>query len=640
MSEVMDKRSLIGFVLITIVVMVWLYYQSITTRPPEQIKKDTTESFTPIPEEAKNKLEEIADTTLVQGNDSAGVFQDKDSLLKVMKYGEHFSKFADGSRKIITIENDLLKAKISTKGATVLSWELKNYKKWDKEPTQLIWNEGGELYLNFITLDNKTIDTRDLYFQFEGTDKDYIRLSEEQKFTLKFSLNLGENKTIVKTMTFYGNTYHLDTDIEVHNLEDVITRRGYNLVWSDGLRYQEYNSVDESTEAKALVMVNGVDEWFNAEDNSGAEASYQGYVDYAAVKTKYFLAAIVTKDESAQDAVVDLTGNRKAIKKEGIVERYNLSFRNVYQGGIDKKSYQVYIGPLDYDHVKMYNLESTINFGWSFIGWIGEHLILPLLLLLHTFIPNYGVTIIVFAIIMKILLYPFTIAQMRSAQKMKLLGPEMTKIREQYKDDTPKQQKEIMKLYSTYGVNPAGGCLPLLLQMPILYALFTMFRTSIELRQTEFIWWMYDLSMPDTIINFGFSFLGINALSGLALAMGVTMFIQQKLTITDPRQKAMVYMMPIMFALMFSYFPAGLNLYYFMFNLLSIGQQLYINNFSKKKVTLEDLKKAPKKEGWLQKKMREAQEIAESKGKSSGGSSTERNEFNPNHRKPKKKKNK
>ncbi|HOQ49564.1 MAG TPA: membrane protein insertase YidC, partial [Candidatus Kapabacteria bacterium] len=255
----------------------------------------------------------------------------------------------------------------------------------------------------------------------------------------------------------------------------------------------------------------------------------------------------------------------------------------------------------------------------------------------HKFVPNYGIAILIFSLIIKILLHPLSITQMRSAQKMQLLSPEMEKIRTKYKDDQQAQQKEIMKLYSEYGINPASGCLPLLLQMPILFALWAVLRSAIELRQEPFIWWITDLSMPDKILSFGFSFLGMSHLSGLALLMGATMFIQQKMTITDPRQKAMVYMMPIMFVFLFSNFPSGLNLYYFFFNLLSIAQQIYINKFSKKRLTLEDLKKMPKKEGWLQRKMREAQELAEAQGRSFPGAKPQQGN-RPNQNRPRKKK--
>jgi len=260
------------------------------------------------------------------------------------------------------------------------------------------------------------------------------------------------------------------------------------------------------------------------------------------------------------------------------------------------------------------------------------------------FIPNWGVTIIVFSVILKLLLSPLARKQLKSAQKMKLLTPEITEIREKYKDDMTKQQQETMALYSRYGVNPMGGCLPLLLQMPILYALWQLFRSNIDLRQAEFLtFWITDLSVPDTIVDFGFSLMGIKSISGLALAMGVTMFVQQKMTITDPRQKSMVYMMPVMFTLMFSYFPSGLNLYYFTFNLLGIAQQVYINYFSRSRPTLDDLKKMPKKEGWLQKKMKEAQQLAEQRGQTPPkfpGQSNNQKNSNPKSKKGGKRKKK
>jgi len=204
---------------------------------------------------------------------------------------------------------------------------------------------------------------------------------------------------------------------------------------------------------------------------------------------------------------------------------------------------------------------------------------------------------------------------MQSAQKMKLLAPELQKIKDKFPDDLTKQQQGTMALYSEYGINPASGCLPMVLQMPILYSLWVVLRSNIDLRQSSFIWWINDLSMPDVILAWDYSILGISSISGLSLLMGITMFIQQKMTISDPRQQSMVYIMPVMFVFLFSSFPAGLNLYYFMFNVLGIIQQYWISNFSKNKVTLEDLRKAPKKESWMQKKMKEAQSMADSQGK-------------------------
>lgn len=620
----MDKKHTLALILISAVVIVWMMYNSVNERP---LLRDETETA--------QQYKDVLDSN-GQGQSAIDPAKEieKDSLNTFFKYGKIFSKHIKGQKRIITIESDLYTAKISSKGGTLISWTLKKYLKWDKEPADLIWEKEGELYMTFLTMENRRIDTRDLYFEIENSDEDYIRIRGDRKVSIDFSLEVEPGKKILKTFTFFGGNYIVDTEVKLENMETIIPRRGYNFNWSGGLRYQEYNSVDESTSAEAIAVLNGEEESLDADEDYKVEASLTGQIDYAAIKTKYFVVAIIPRPDGVFDGTIDMSGTNEIAKKQGMVKKYSLAFRNPYRGGNSSQKFRTYIGPQEYDYLRDYGLEKTIDFGWGFIGWIGEFFILPLLVFVHKFIPNYGITIIIFSILMKIMLYPLTIAQMRSSQKMKLLGPEMQKLREKYKDDTKKQQRETMNLYSQYGINPAGGCLPLLLQMPILYALFTMFRTSIELRQTDFGLWIHDLSMPDSIIHFGTSIMGINSISGLALAMGITMFIQQKLTITDPRQKAMIYMMPVMFTLMFSYFPSGLNLYYFMFNLLSIIQQLYINNFSKNRPTLETLKRSPKKEGWFQKKMREAQDVAASQGRSAPGSKSDR-EIDPNYRKKK-----
>ncbi len=589
----MDKRSLLGMAMIAVVVMIWAYWQS-TNQPqtPAGLTNDSTK--TEIVSENKASEEPTAD---VSG----------DSSLAFRKYGQFFSNFAEGNEKIITVETELYTAKISSKGGVIKKWTLKKYNKWDQVPTQLINSKKGELFLSFRTTDNKRIDTRDLYFQFENSDKDYYRLGAEDEINLVAKLEVAKGQYILKTIKLHGNDYTIDSDIMISNMSDAITNRGIDFVWSDGIKYQEKNSVDESTDGMAVLRMGGEVEEFNADDDP---ISPSGIIDYAAIKTKYFGMAIIPQPWQQFDGTVDVDGSSKKVKNDGLVEKYEIAIRLPYDGGEQKQSFTVFLGPLEYDRLEKYGLTDMMNFGFRFgIRQIGEYLMLPLLNLIHSFIPNYGIALIIFSIFIKIILYPLSIKQLQSTQKMQVLAPEINKVREKYKDDNTKQQQEIMALYSKYGANPAGGCLPMLLQMPILFALWQLLRGQIDLRQTEFIWWITDLSVPDKLFYIGLPFMPV--VSGLALAMGITMFIQQKLTITDPRQKSMIYMMPVMMTLMFSHLPAGLNLYYFMFNLLSIGQQVYMNKYSKKRVTLEDLKNAPKKEGWFAKKMKEAQELQE-----------------------------
>ena len=247
---------------------------------------------------------------------------------------------------------------------------------------------------------------------------------------------------------------------------------------------------------------------------------------------------------------------------------------------------------------------------------IAEYILLPVFNFLHIFIPNYGIVIIIFALIIKLVLYPLTKSSMHSMKRMQLLAPKIAEIKEKYKDDPAKVNKETMNLYKVYGINPAGGCLPLLLQMPIFIALWGVLQNAVELRQQPFALWIHDLSRPDYILSLPFKLplISIDHISGLALLMGITTFIQQKQTIKDPKQQAMIYMMPIMLTLMFMSFPSGLNLYYFMFNLFSIVQQYFINK-KHSDLVLEPVKNPSTKKGFMQKMMEAAEQNAKAQQK-------------------------
>lgn len=636
----MDRNSFIGMILIALLFAGWLFWQQSQYEPPAENAKDSTSST----------AKQLIPKDTVEKEESSEEFVQKESSKDaVQKYGKTFAPFAGGEYKEIVIENDVMTAIISNKGAAIQKWKLKEFDKWDGSPVQLINSTKGEYHINFLSFEGVRIDSRDLYYEFKG-DKSTYKLTGDDEITLEFIIEVEPGKLIKKSYTFFGDKYIFDNEITLNNMDNIIPQRGYNLVWENGLRYQEYDSVGESQEAEAIASLNGNIADLDAGDpDEVEETSETGIIDYTAIKIKYFTVGIIPQPWQEFDGTVDITATKELAPNDGQVEYYNISYRLPYNGGEQTRKFRVYIGPLEYDLLKPYGLDATVNFGWRFgIRQIGEYFILPIFRFIHTYVGSWGITLILFGFIMKIILTPLSLQQMRSARKMQLLTPEMTRIREKYKDDQQKQQREIMNLYSTYGVNPASGCFPLLLQMPILFALFSVLRNSIDLRQSEFIWWIDDLSRPDVLFDFGFSILGISHISGLALLMGVTMFAQQKLTVTDPRQKSMVYFMPVMFTFMFSFFPAGLNLYYFIFNLLSVAQQLYMNKFSGNQPTLEDLKKAPKKEGWFAKKLREAQEMAEQQGRVAPGSSGKQNTGssnkgrqlnynNPNYRKKKKK---
>ena len=595
-NQPLDKRSIIGFVLISLILTGWLLWMSTNER-----KVNPTETKTEVSKKAPSSAQEAK-----------------------KKSAATLSSTSTGGQKedFIRIETDLLKIMISTKGGSIARWEMKNYKSWHNKtnpgfPVQLIYRGQREATISYVNNDGKKVDSKSMHFAFTNAERSYT-LKGNESITITAVHELAPGSAIVKTFTISGNSYACTAEVELQNMEQFMPQRTYDITWKGGLKFQEQNSVDESNTAIALTSVNGtIDEFDATEYAQPTSVQSAGEIDFIATRTKYFVAAIIPQKKDP-NAIAFMEGVKEGAPNEGNLEKYSLAYRNRYKGGVQKDAFTIFIGPQIYDTLQAYGLEKTINFGTFYgVKWlvapIGEYVILPTLSFLHTFIANYGIVIILFSLLMKIVLQPFSASQMKSMQKMKAVQPLLQKVQEKYKDDRTMLSQETMKIYSEYGINPAGGCLPMIMQMPILISLWSVLSSWMDIRHQHFFGWISDLSAPDVILDLGFKLplFQVDKLSGLALLMGIAMFIQQKMTVTDPNQKSMVYIMPIMFIFMFSGFPSGLNVYYFVFTVLGILQQVWITKFSKKKITLEDLKRAPKKEGWFAQRMRMAQELAQ-----------------------------
>lgn len=570
----MDRQSTIGFLLIALVLMVWMWYNT----PPPRVP--TAADSLAMAQYDSMKLKEA----------QAKKTQSPSSLLPSAQqekhaegFGEFFSARAAGAEKILTINTELYTAEITTKGGLVRKWELKNYKTWNQYPVQLVdLEKGGDLSLLFLSKDGKQINTRNLVFDAHFPVGNKAELKGEETLSITLVLPVREGKRIVKRLTFTGNKYTFDVEFVFENVNDVVSGFEYQVLWENPLPYAEHNSIDESSFAKGFVFSGGeVAEVDAHSEGELASKDINGATDWVAARNKYFAVAMIPAPGTSQGAVIE--GYAKAQPNRGMKENYSLALKMPFKAEARESStFTIFLGPLDYSLVKSLGngLDHIMSLGMAWlIRPITEYVLIPLFNFLHLFIPNWGIVIIVFSIIIKIALHPLTKKQMDSMRKMAKLAPMMTEIREKHADDPQKMNAEMMKLYRDYGINPAGGCLPLLLQMPILYALYNVFVSTIQLRQSSFVGWINDLSIPDSIVTLPFTIplFGVNTLSGLALGMSITMFIQQKQTVTDPRQKALVYMMPIMMLLIFNTLPSGLNLYYFVFNLLSIGQQWWTN---------------------------------------------------------------
>ncbi len=604
----MDRKSLIGIILIGLLVATWVFVQSMFTN------RDVTPEKT---QANKEKLDSLASTIVraSSAQDSAATTGGSNAV-------------TTQPESMVTIQTDRLRIRLSSHGATIRSWTLLDYQPWYKDSmpearVDLIHPGVHEFGFSFRQNNGSKLKAQDLNFVW-NVGGDPIRVKGADSVVVKGTATLPTGGTIERIYTFYGDRYSASTELVLSNMEQTIpqTNRFVNLEWSRGIRYQESSTVDESNNAVALASYGDEVGELDATDyNAPLEQSANGNIKYLATRTKYFAVALIPP--VGFDGSAFYKGIRYGAPHEGHVEEYSLTYKLPYTGGTQRHKMTLFAGPMQYDTLANYGLTGILNLGWKWIVKpIGEYFMLPTMKFIHNFIPNWGIAIILFGLLLKVILYPLSITQLQSARKMQLVAPLMNEVREKYKDDMQRQQKETMKIYSEYGINPAGGCLPLILQMPILYAMYAVLSLNVELRQAAFLpFWITDLSVPDVILSLPFKLplVNIDRFSGLALLMGATLFIQQKQVVTDPRQKGMVYIMPVMLTLMFSTLPAGLNLYYFVFNIVGILQQEYLKRYSKNKLTLADLKAMPKKESWLQRKMREAQEMAEAQGRTLPG---------------------
>ncbi|MDP2303049.1 MAG: membrane protein insertase YidC [Ignavibacteria bacterium] len=611
----MDKQTTLAFVLIGIILMAWLYLTTPTQPPQEPAKaQDSTVVEKPA---APQKIEKVDDKPI----------QSKDSL----SFGKFFSK-SESAEEIITIENDVVIIEMTNRGGKIKKYFLKEFQNWYvndlkenashyQKNVQLInYAEGGSLDIDFVTSDGKAISTANLDFESNQTLNRFL-VNEKDSLVLEYTTKAGSDGKIVKRFTFYGSRYDTKFDVEFVNMSKLISNNVYDIVWDHGIRFVENNSVDEANYSNASVHYGDEQVIVDApHDDEKISKDFNGKVDWVTIRNKYFAAVIVPMNPANVEGAY-IKGYSKKFPGNGIREYYSARLQMPFkESNLHKESFTLFIGPVDYKILENYpgELQKIVDFG-SFFGLkfvvrpIAEYVLLPLFNFLHIFISNYGLVIIIFSLIIKVVLYPLTKQSFQSMKKMQALQPKIAELKEKFKDDPAKVNKETMKLYSTYGVNPAGGCLPMLLQMPIFIALWGLFQTAIELRQQPFFWWIEDLSRPDVIFDLGFAIplFGISEISGLALLMGITTFVQQKQTIKDPQQQMLVYLMPVMLTFLFMSFPSGLNLYYFMFNVLSIAQQAYINRNSKTLV-LEPVKNPNKKKGFMQKMMEAAENNAKS----------------------------
>lgn len=531
----MDRQSLLAFLLIGIIIVFYPWYMSLVS----PVDVSTSDEYV-VEQKASFDIEETPKQQKTQsiGNNNSSPLQ------------------------TINVKTNLYDLTISNKsGGSLMSYSLYSFSDHSDKLVNLIDElNSNNLLLSFISVDGDKVSLNHNWSPLSSSRT--ISVDKGQK-SLTYSTRY-QGQTIEKKLTFYPDSYNIDIDVLFNQPSKFISRNQYNLGWSGGLPPTEKNISNDYQFFEGFASLGG--EHMGAKPKKGklTEESQKGSTLWSAIKTKYFISAIVPSDP----------GIAARVESE-LVDKRPVYNTEITQSTSSSNSFTLYLGPLDYDNLKAFDvdLESNVDLGWALFRPIGQ-LISWMLTKMYAIIPNYGVVVILFAFLIKLLLNPLTVKTFESTRKMQALAPEINKIKEKYKNDPQKMSRAQMELYKSSGANPMGGCLPMLIQMPILVSVFSIFRSKIEFRGAPFFGWIDDLSVPDTLTELGGFPINI-----LPVLMGSTMFIQQKMMAApnaDANQKTMMYVMNAFFLFLFYSFPSGLNLYYFVFNLLSIIQQKYM----------------------------------------------------------------
>ncbi len=627
----MNKNSIIGFILIGAIMIGYTYWFTPSSAELEKSrqKADSIAQVEQMRISAENarltQLQEEANNQAATQQLPAEQGTDINTLRD--KYAE-FAGAAEGAEKFTVLENDLIKVELSNKGGQIKTVELKDYQTYDSLPLILLDPETSRFALTFFA-GNRLINTQDLYFTPSSSES---LISVTGDGNLNFSMRLyttlpsGEknlNSYIEYLYTLAGNNYMFDFTINMVGMESIISKnnRYMGLNWMADLRKQELTQ-DQWNGSTIYYKFKGdeVDYMSESEDDEEQIGTKLKWVSF---KQRFFSSVIIAKEsfENGKLTVTEKenTGNDRYLKTMEAEFEIPINLT-----GSTSIPLSFYFGPNKFKTLKSYNLdlERQIPIGWGFflLAWINEYIVMFVFNWLGGYGWNYGIVILMLTIIIKIVLFPIAYKTYYSSAKMRVLKPEIDELGKKFpkQEDAMKKQQAVMGLYKQAGVNPAAGCVPMLLQMPILFALFRFFPASIELRQQPFLW-ATDLSSYDSIMSLPWDipFYGDHvSLFTLLMTVSTIMYTYMNnqmmagQTNQMPGMKTMMYLMPIMFLGIFNGYASGLSYYYFLANIITFGQMFifrYAINEDKLRAKIEIAKKKPmKKKSGFQKRLEEA----------------------------------
>ncbi len=544
----MDKRSILAIALSAIVIFTYPY---IMKRFFPQSKKAQTEKSAPADRAAEKNGSEAAGKTATPAVRDGGAGSIESSPAKTPL-----------TEELVRIETPLFRAELTNIGGGVKTWELKNYRKSvgkDSEPVNLVEMPGRASTLSTRLIYDSSVETADLRSKVSS-----LVLSEkDEKEVVLRGISAG-GLSVEKRYLFKGSDYLVKTELRITNTGASTFNGFVDTVLVRGMKKDAKKKSSRASYHKGGIVSIG-EHILRHKDKEPSETR-TAKINWIGIEDKYFLSALIPLTDIPVNwtlAPPAFTGTHE------VVEAGTRFALRLAPGETALYSYNTFMGPKKYDLLEREKsgLEQSVEFG--FFAFMARPL-LRVLNFFQSYVGNYGIAIIILTVVIKIIFYPLTHHGLKSMQGMKKVQPQLAAIKERYKDDKARLNKEIMALYKKYKINPVGGCLPMFLQIPVFIALYEVLYACIELRHAPFILWIRDLSAQDPYYI-------------TPLIMGGTMFLQQKMTPTsvDPTQAKVMLFMPVIFTVMFLKFPSGLVVYWLVNNLLSIAQQYYINRTDK-----------------------------------------------------------
>jgi len=603
----MDRNSVIGLVIIGLLVIGYSLYMQPSQQQIDAMRKQRDSTLTA--EKA------IADSIhKVESAKQAVINPDTltDDSAKAERLHQQLDVFAaagQGKEEFISVENDLMKVNFSTLGGKVHSVELKKYKTYLGKPVILGAGDSSVFELQ-LSVNNRVISTNGLYFAPVVASE---RRGNTEEKTVTMRLSAGENQYIEYLYSFGPQDYTLNCQLRLANMNKLLPENASSLEldWKQHLSRYEKNITNERRASSVFYRYTD-EEVDNLSYGRDGDESLKTKIKWVAFKQQFFTSVLIADDAFEAPTQVHAQASVKSSENEIMSMAAALtipySHKNDEQFGM-----KFYFGPNHYQTLKKMNLglEKQIQLGWSVFSWVNRFLVIPIFNFLDRLNINYGIIILILTIIVRILLLPLTYTSFLSQAKMRVLKPEIDEINAKYADEPVKKQQEQMAFYRRAGVNPLGGCIPGLLQLPILIAMFNFFPSSIELRQEHFLW-AKDLSTYDSILDLPFNipFYGSHvSLFTLLMTASTLLFTKlnaQMTTAANPQMKWMMYLMPILFLGIFNSYSAGLSYYYFLSNMFGLGQQyLFLSFVDEDKIhrKLQENKKRPQTKSNFQKRL-------------------------------------